>query len=346
MARLIPVDGSHPEGGGEVLRAALSLSMLTGQGFEMTRIGAGRARPGLRAQDVASVRAATMASGAKVGGTFEGSPDLRFEPGPLEPGEFRFDLASPAAASFVAETLLVPLATAGEGSRLEITGGTHVPGSPSFHYLSRHWGVVLADLGLHLRFELEKAGFHPAGGGEIRAEVQPWSRPAALSLEERGGLVALRGVSGASRLKGDIALRQRDAVQEQLWEKQRLDVEWELDAPGAASPGSFLYIEAIFEKSRAAFGFVGEPGVRPETLGDRAARRLLRFLEAEGAVDGYLVDQLAVPLAAAGGGGRVTTDEVTHQLETVATTLTLFGFTAETWGRRGGPGGLAVGGSS
>ncbi len=319
--------------------------MLTGQGFEITRIGAGRLRPGLRAQDVASVRAATMASGAKVGGTFEGSPDLRFEPGPLAPGEFRFDLASPAAASFVAQTLLVPLSTAAEGSRLEITGGTHVPGSPSFHYLTRHWAVVLADLGLHLRFELEKAGFHPAGGGEIRAEVEPWIRPATLSLEERGSLVTLRGVSGASRLKGDVAERQRDAVQKHLWENQRLDVDWELSAPASASPGSFLHLEAIFEKSRAAFGFLGEPGVRPETLGGRASRRFLRFLEAEGAVDGYLADQLAVPLAAARGGGRVTTDEVTHHLETVAAALCLFGFSAQTWGRRGGPGGLEVGSS-
>ncbi|MFI5184781.1 MAG: RNA 3'-terminal phosphate cyclase, partial [Vicinamibacteria bacterium] len=239
MARLIPIDGSEAESGGEILRTALSLSMLTGQGFEMTRIGSGRLRPGLRAQDVAVVRAATMASGAKVGGTFEGSPDLRFEPGPLAAGAFRFDLASPAAVSFVAQTLLVPLATATEGSHLEITGGTHVPESPSFHYLARHWAVVLADLGLRARFELTKAGFHPAGGGEIRVDVETWTRPATLRLEERGALVALRGVSGASRLKGNVAERQRDTVQEHLWEKQRLEVEWEMDGPPSASPGSF-----------------------------------------------------------------------------------------------------------
>lgn len=342
MSRLIPIDGDQGEGGGQVLRTALALSMLTGQGFEITRIRAGRLRPGLRPQHLAAVRAAAMACGAKVGGVFEGSPDLRFEPGPLTAGEFRFDIATAGATTLVAQTILVPLATASEASQLEITGGTHVPASPSFDFLARHWAAVMSDLGLGLRFDLRKAGFHPPGGGEIRAEVQPWTRPATLRLEDRGALVALRGVSGAARLKGDVAERQRDAVRSLLWEQRRLEAEWEIAAPPAASPGSYLYLEAVFEKSRAAFGFLGERGVRPETMGDRAARRFLRFLEAEGAVDGRLADQLAVPLAAARGGGLVTTDEVTRHLETVAGLLSLFGISARTWGRRGGAGGLEV----
>ena len=341
MSRLIPIDGA--EGGGQRLRAALSLSMLTGQGFEMTRIRAGRLRPGLGPDHTAAVRAAALACGAKVGGAFEGSPDLRFEPGALVPGEFRFDLATAGAATLVALTVLVPLAAAPEPSRLEVTGGTHVPASPTADYLARHWRAVVAGLGLDARVELRKAGFRPSGGGEILVEVLPRSRPASMSLEQRGALVAVRGLSGAPRLKGDVAERVRDAARGRLWEERRLEVEWEIVSPASASPGSYLYLEAVFEQTRAAFAFLGERGVRPESVGDRAARRLLRFLEAEGAVDGRLADQLAVPLAAAGGGGIVTTDEVTSHLETVSATLTHFGIPSRTWGRRGGPGGLEVG---
>jgi RNA 3'-terminal phosphate cyclase (ATP) len=112
--------------------------------------------------------------------------------------------------------------------------------------------------------------------------------------------------------------------------------------PRAASPGSFLYVEAIFEETRAAFGFLGERGLRAEVLGDRAARTLLQFLDAEGAVDPHLADQLAVPLAIGGGGGRVTTNRVTQHLATVAGIVSLFGIPARTWGRIGGPGGLEV----
>jgi RNA 3'-terminal phosphate cyclase (ATP) len=342
-SRLISLDGSRGEGGGQIVRTALALSAVTGQGFQITRIRAGRAVPGLRPQHLAAVRAATLACGARVGGAFDGSPDLRFEPGPVAAGDFRFEIATAGAATLVLQTVLLPLATAAEPSRVAVTGGTHVPMSPSFDYLARHWSAVVQRLGVSFSLTLVKAGFYPPGGGEARAEVQPWPRPASLTLEKRGALVALRGTSGASRLKGDVARRQRDAAQAVLWERRRLEAEWEvLDVP-ASSPGSFLLLEAVFEEGRAAFGLLGQRGVRAEQVGDRAARTLLKFLDAEGAVDPHLADQLGVPLALSGGGGRVTTSEVTSHLETVAGVIAQFGIPATTWGRRGGPGGLEVG---
>jgi RNA 3'-terminal phosphate cyclase (ATP) len=283
-----------------------------------------------------------MACGAKVGGAFDGSPDLRFEPGPVAAGDFRFEIATAGAVTLVLQTVLLPLATAAQASRVEVTGGTHVPASPSFHYLDRHWRAVVERLGVGVGLTLVKAGFHPPGGGEVRADIRPWSRPASLSMEKRGALVAVRGTSGASRLTGDVARRQADAARNLLWEVRRLEVDWDMVEVPAPSPGSFLLIEAVFEESRAAFGFLGQRGVRAELIGDRAARTLLKFLEGEGAVDPHLADQLAVPLALAGGGGRVTTPEVTRHLETVAGVLAQFGIPARTWGRRGGPGGLQV----
>jgi RNA 3'-terminal phosphate cyclase (ATP) len=123
-----------------------------------------------------------------------------------------------------------------------------------------------------------------------------------------------------------------------------METEWEVLDLDAASPGAFLQVEAVFETGRAAFGLLGERGLRAEVLGERAARRALKFVEdGEAVVDPWLADQLAVPLAIAGGGGRLRTSEVTSHLETVAAVLTRFGVPASTWGRRGGPGGLAVG---
>jgi RNA 3'-terminal phosphate cyclase (ATP) len=82
--------------------------------------------------------------------------------------------------------------------------------------------------------------------------------------------------------------------------------------------------------------------VPAETVGDRAARALLKFLDGEGAVDPFLADQLVVPLALA-GGGRVSTSQVTAHLETVVDVVTLFSLPARISGRRGGPGTLEVG---
>jgi RNA 3'-terminal phosphate cyclase (ATP) len=343
VSRLISLDGSQGEGGGQIVRTALALSAVTGQGFEITRIRAGRTVPGLRPQHLAAVRAATLACGARVGGAFDGSPDLRFEPGPIAAGDFRFEIATAGAATLVLQTVLLPLATAAQPSRVEVTGGTHVPASPSFHYLDRHWRAVVARLGVAVSLALTRAGFYPPGGGEVRAETQPWARPKALSLETRGALVAVQGTSGSSRLTGDVAQRQRDAAQSVLWERRRVEAAWEVVDVPAPSPGSFLLLEAVFEEGRAAFGFLGQRGVRAEVVGDRAARTLLKFLDGEGAVDPHLADQLGVPLALSGGGGRVTTSEVTSHLETVAGVIAQFGIPAQTWGRRGGPGGLEVG---
>lgn len=342
MSHLIPVDGAQ-EGGGQVLRTALALSAATGQGFEITKIGAGRLQPGLRPQHTAAVRAAALTCRARISGVFDGSPDLRFEPGSVEPGEFRFEIAGAGAVTLLLQTVLLPLATAPSPSVVEVTGGTHVPASPSFHYLARHWSSAVAQAGLSIEATLLRAGYHPAGGGEVRAEVRPWVRPRSLDLTERGALVSVRGLAGASRLKLAVAERLRDAAHEVLWEQRRLEAGWEvLEVPGA-SPGAFILLEAVFEKSRAAYSFIAERGTRPETLGARAARTLLHFLEADGAVDSQLADQLAVPLALAGGGGAVTTDQVGRDLERVAEVVSSFGIPARAWGRRGGPGGLEVG---
>jgi RNA 3'-terminal phosphate cyclase (ATP) len=163
-------------------------------------------------------------------------------------------------------------------------------------------------------------------------------------MEERGRLLAVRGESVAAKLKTDVAQRQREAVLARLWEARRIEAEIEVGEMAAESPGSFLYLEAEFEAGRAAFGWLGEKGVRPEILGDRAARRLLHFLEDEeaSAVDPHLADQLVVPLCLSGGGGRITTGEVTTHLETVAQVAALFGFKVTVSGKVGIPGHLEV----
>ena len=186
MAPLLTLDGSTGEGGGQILRTALALSAVTGQPFEIVKIRARRPVPGLRPQHLAAVRAAALVSGAKVGGGFEGSPDLRFEPGPIGAGDYRFEIATAGAASLVLQTVLPALATAAGPSRVEVTGGTHVNASPSFEFLSRHWGATVARMGLDVGFELVRAGFYPPGGGEVHARVAPWTRPAGLVLEARG----------------------------------------------------------------------------------------------------------------------------------------------------------------
>jgi len=341
---LITVDGAQGGTGGQIVRAALTLSGATGQGFELVHIRADRPRPGLKPEHVDAVRAAALVCGARTGGAFDGSPDLRFDPGPVTPGEYRFEVGSGGSVPLVIETVAPMLGTAAEPSRVEATGGTHVPASPSAHFLARPFAEMVAKLGLPLSAEPVRAGFRLRGGGEVRAEVRPWARrEEKVRLDERGSLLAVRGLSGAGRMKEAVAERLRDAALALLWKQRRIEASWEIVDLKAASPGSFLLVEAVFEHGRGAFGYLGDRSVKPEVLGERAARRVLKFMEEEeGALDPWLADQLAVPMALAGSGGRLTTTEMTRHLETVAAVCTVFGRPARVWGRRGGPGGLEV----
>jgi RNA 3'-terminal phosphate cyclase (ATP) len=343
---LIPIDGSLGEGGGQILRTALTLSVATGRGFEATRIRAGRTRPGLRPQHLAAVRASAMLCSAKVAGAVEGSQELRFEPGAIESGRYRFEIGTAGATTLVLQTVLPALALTTSSSRVEVVGGTHVPASPSFHFLATHWRALVSGLGLPVELGLVRAGFHPPGGGEVWSEVRAWKRDLPrLELDRRGSLVAIRGVSGASdkKLGLEVARRQRDAAAQRLWDERRLEAAWDVVEVPAASPGSFLFLEAEHQPGRIALGLLGEKGLRSELLGDRAARRFLRLLELEGAVDPHAADQLVVPMALA-GGGRVTTTEVTRHIQTVVAVLAQFGFHASVSGRIGGPGSVEVAG--
>src|SRR5262249_56757810 len=95
---LLELDGSFGEGGGQILRTSLALSLITGRGFHLRNVRAGRAKPGLQPQHLMSVRAAADVGRAQTRGASRGSTDLVFEPGPAAPGRYRVD-GGPAGAT-------------------------------------------------------------------------------------------------------------------------------------------------------------------------------------------------------------------------------------------------------
>ena len=342
MAQLIRID-SQRHGGGQALRVALVLSAATGQGFEVVGFRDRRLRPGLRSSHLAVVRAVGLACGARVHGAFEGAREMRFEPGQVVPGDFEFELAGEGSGTFVLQSLVSVLARSTTGSRLTVRGGTHLPQSPSFHFLARHWLSLVEPAGVSARATLARASFAARGEGEMRTEIRAAQAAQPLLLDGRGALVELRGVCGASGAGSDVACRMRDVAQGHFWEQRRLDSCWDVVDLPASSPGSFAQIELVFERGRAALNLLGERSVRPEVAAERLARRVLRFLDGEATVDRLVADQLLVPMALSGAGGRLATDAVTDHLLGVAAVLELFGFEVRAWGIKGGPGGVEVG---
>src|SRR5512133_1574470 len=181
---MITIDGSMGEGGGQVLRTSLGLSLVTGQPFRIDNIRAGRPRPGLMRQHLAAVRAAAQISSAKVAGDEIGSRGLSFEPGPVRPGDYAFAIGTAGSATLVLQTVLPALMTASGPSRLKLQGGTHNPWAPPFDFLAKALLPLLGRMGPTIAAELIRPGFYPAGGGEFVVTIQPTPRLGPLELVE------------------------------------------------------------------------------------------------------------------------------------------------------------------
>ncbi len=329
---MIHMDGSLGEGGGQVLRSSLTLSILTGQPVQLTNIRARRPKPGLQAQHLTAVSTAAAICGAEVTGAAIGSGELIFVPGPVQPGSYRADISTAGATSLVLQTVFLPLGWRNQVSRrnlvspteITLTGGTHVPWSPSIHYLTMQWLPMLRRLGFDAEIELLLAGFYPEGHGQVRATIRPVERIAPLRLPERGALRGIRGISAVANLDMSIAERQRNRALTRLKGRHsKIEIEL-LDLP-ARNKGTFLLLLAEFKHSSACYVSLGALGKRAEQVADEACLWLERFLDSTGTVDEYLADQLLLPLAFAEGESLFRTARVTEHLRTNAEVIRAFG---------------------
>jgi RNA 3'-terminal phosphate cyclase (ATP) len=282
-----------------------------------------------------------MACDAHMLGVFEGSVQLRFEPRAPAAGIFEFTLAGATPIMPVLQTVLMILARLEAESAVRARGPTHVRGAPTYHLVERHWQPLIEALGLKVRLSLARAGFPARAQGEVSARASALPGGGPLVLDERGALLAIRGLAAGAH-QGDAPLRLRDAAQALLWERRRLEAEWITPSLSADSPGLVAQLELVFERGRAAFSVLGERRVRPEVAGERLARSGLRFLDGEAAVDGHVADQLVVAMVASGKGGRLAVDSVTPQLLRVSRVAQAFGLSVAVEGAAGSLGRVSV----
>jgi RNA 3'-terminal phosphate cyclase (ATP) len=297
---MLTIDGTLGEGGGQILRTALALSLVLGRPFRIENLRGGRPRPGLRPQHLVCVQAAAEVGRATVQGAEVASRQVTFAPGRAAvPGEWRFDIGSAGSTTLVAQTLLPALMLAGGPSRVTLIGGTHNPLAPPFEFLSEVWLPLLSQLGPVLGASLGRPGYYPRGGGELRLEVAPVRGLRALDLRDRGRLVAARATVRIAALPRHIAEREIAVVCRRL---APLPVETAIvDDPGASGPGNVLLVRVEHEKVCELFSSFGRRGVPAETVAEEAVAPTLAYLATPVAAGPHLADQLLLPLALAGG---------------------------------------------
>ena len=339
---MIIIDGSQGEGGGQVLRSALTLSLMTGKGMLIKNIRANRSKPGLRPQHLCAVMAAHSIGKGEMDGGILGSTNLEFQPRTIQPGRYRFNIGTAGATTLVLLTIFLPLSRAAAPSSLKITGGTHVPWSPSYHYLEMQWLPFMERLGFDTQISLDLAGFYPRGGGQIRGWIKPVEGIKSLKIEERGPLKQIRGISAVANLDRRITERQRSQVIRRLGDKYRLN-DIRIKQLPSNFKGTIILLLAEFEKSQCCYFSLGKPGKPAEHVADDAINAFESFMTTSGAIDEYLADQLLLPLAFASGISSFKSSKITQHLITNAEVIKQYiDVRIDIYGKIGQPGLVSI----
>ncbi|CAM3230997.1 RNA 3'-terminal phosphate cyclase [Klebsiella spallanzanii] len=314
MERMIALDGAQGEGGGQILRSALSLSMITGQPFEISGIRAGRARPGLLRQHLTAVLAAKEICGAEVNGDELGSQRLRFAPGRVRGGEYKFAIGSAGSCMLVLQTVLPALWFADSPARVEVSGGTHNQSAPSADFICRVWEPLLAKMGINQHATLIKHGFYPAGGGAVVAKVGPVASLSGLQLISRGETVRMSAEALLASVPYHVGEREVMALESWLpLADKKVQV-----LEGGAGPGNTLSLAVECENLTELFIAFGTKGVSAEKVAHQLALEAKHYLASPAAVGEYLADQLILPLALAGDGSFTVAKTSAHLLTNIA----------------------------
>lgn len=318
---MIELDGAAGEGGGQILRTALTLSMMTGQPFRIRNIRANRAKPGLMRQHLVAVQAVAKICGADIGPVEVGARTLEFTPGKVKGGEYAFAIGTAGSCTLVLQTILPALLFAEEASVVTICGGTHNPMAPPVQFLQRAYGRLLAEMGADVAIELKRFGFYPAGGGEVLARIQPCAKLKQLSLTTRGERIAAYAESFIAGVPLNVARRELECVATGMgWGEDQLLVR---GLPQDQGPGNALLITLEQQHVTEVFCAFGEKSVRSETVARQAIQQVRSYLRSDAAVGEYLADQLLLPMALA-GGGEFTLSHVSAHAQTNAAVIAKF----------------------
>jgi RNA 3'-terminal phosphate cyclase (ATP) len=318
---MIIIDGSEGEGGGQVLRYACALGLLTGTPFTIENIRGGREKPGLMRQHVTAIEAACVIGGAECSGLAVGSNSIGFRPGSVTPGDYHFAVGTAGSTGLVLQTILVPLMMADAPSHLVIEGGTHAMAAPPFEFIERTLLPVLGRMGPSVSARLVRHGFFPRGGGRIEVDILPAPLKPIECIE--------RGAAGAVEATAVVAGIPFDVAQRELKAARKILADWPEEAfvtrqlPADQGPGNALLVEARFDHVTEIVSAFGKLGIPAERLATTAARRMAGYLASRAFAGPYLQDQLLLPMAIA-GGGAFTTVKLSEHSRTAAALIERF----------------------
>ncbi len=332
---VVEIDGSHGEGGGQILRTAVAFSIALHRPIHVTKIRAGREIPGLRQQHASVLEILKDISGAKLEGCSLGSTEVTFVPGTGRSGRFSFDLKTAASITLVLQAVVPAAALSGLDVSLDLIGGTDVPLSPTFDYFSTVLRRGFAMAGINFTAKASSRGYYPKGGGRVTMAVEKCGTPRRVTMTELGRKPEPILVSRCGSLPEHVARRQLDSAIEVLASRGFTIGEKVFSLESSASPGSSVLVYDLQNGRVVGSDAIGARGKRAELVGAEAAESFASMVAGEACVDSHLADMLAPVLALADGDSQLTIPASTPHLETSLHVAKIFTGCAYSIGRRG-----------
>ena len=323
---MIEIDGSHGEGGGQLLRTAVALAAVTGTPIRITNIRAGRSNPGLAPQHVAAVRSVAEVCDGSLTGAAVKSKEMTFVPGRIRGGAFEFDIGTAGSITLVLQALLPVLASGRDVAHVRIVGGTDVRAAPPLDYFRFVLLPLLGRIGVRATLQSQRRGYYPRGGGIVALKIEPDSfcpfstfskiEPDSFSAATPGSAQHVDGISHVANLPSHIAERMAASAAAALPDQRPLIRTEVLAKDQAIGQGGAIVIWAETRASVLGAGRVAQRGVPAEVLGGEAGAELAADLAAGAALDVHAADQMLSYLALGGGASTFTTREVTSHART------------------------------
>jgi RNA 3'-terminal phosphate cyclase (ATP) len=315
----IEIDGSLGEGGGQIIRSAISLASIFSKPVRITNIRAKRKEPGLRPQHLQSVLASAKLCNAKLEGAVVGSTEISYKPSkPLKLFNESIDTGTAGSVSLIAQTIIPISIFGGAGLDVTLLGGTEVPNSPTVDYLDKIALPIYRKLGAKIEFKIERRGYYPRGGGILRLRCSRQSESKPLRLESRTGNQSPVEIFSCSRsLPRHVSLRQTESAKA-LLSRGGIDISsTTLDTDGqSSSPGSSILIYEVSDSSFVGSSALGERGKPSERVGEQAAKDFMREMADLPNVDSHLADMLVTLLCSVKGESSFTTSAITDHFTT------------------------------
>ncbi|MBT6083477.1 MAG: RNA 3'-phosphate cyclase [Nitrosopumilus sp.] len=303
----LKINGGHGEGGGQIIRSAITLSCITKQPIHLENIRKNRKGEGLKPQHLTAILILQKIANAKVIGAKIGSTELKFIPGNIENLELVEDVKTAGSIALILQVLIPVVSISQKKLSLTIKGGTDVLWSPSMDYTQYVLKEAYSRIGINFSIKLTKRGYYPKGGGEVKLKVYP-SKIKSINFSQRK-TNNFKMICTFSKISREIIIEKLKIIEEKI-SKRNFNVEIEIKEEKAIDSGASLLLYSIDENS-----IIGEDGLFNKKT-QNFDLDFDKFINNLTGMDKNLADMLVVPASLGGKRTVFQVKEITKHLET------------------------------